>query len=97
MRVERGLRVVGARVFRRQFQRLVGVVVRLRPAARVSVLKRAKYPLNGLRRDEEALAAYYRAMAALRSLKESPDYLFARMHEVQMRLEASGAKKELAR
>lgn len=50
--------------------------------------------LNGLRRDEEALAAYYRAMAALRSPKESPDYLFARMHEVQMRLEASKGKKE---
>jgi len=50
--------------------------------------------LNGLRRDEEALAAYYEAAARLPAPKESPDYLIARMESVRQRLEASKAKKE---
>jgi len=46
--------------------------------------------LNGLRRDSEALAAYQDAMAALpRDLKESPDYLIARMHQVRARQDPS--------
>jgi hypothetical protein len=46
--------------------------------------------LNGLRRDQEAIAAYQEALAALpKDLEESPDYLFARMEQVQQRLEAS--------
>jgi hypothetical protein len=50
--------------------------------------------LNGLKRDEEALAAYHEALALLpRDLDESPDYLLARMEEVQQRLEAAKAKK----
>jgi hypothetical protein len=50
--------------------------------------------LNGLRRDDEALAAYHEALASLpRDLDESPDYLIARMEEVQQRLEAAKAKK----
>ena len=50
--------------------------------------------LNGLRRDEEALAAYSEAAARLPAPKESPDYLFARMESVRQRLEASRPKKE---
>jgi hypothetical protein len=51
--------------------------------------------LNGLRRDEEALAAYQEALAALpKELHESPDYLLARMEEVQERLEAAAARKQ---
>jgi tetratricopeptide (TPR) repeat protein len=51
--------------------------------------------LNGLRRDAESLAAYEAALAALPApLAESPHYLFARMDEVQQRLEASKGKKE---
>ncbi len=50
--------------------------------------------LNGLRRDEEALAAYHEAMNSLPPPKESPDYLNARMAEVQQRLEAAKGKKE---
>jgi hypothetical protein len=50
--------------------------------------------LNGLRRDDEALAAYHEALASLpKDLDESPDYLIARMEEVQRRLEAANAKK----
>jgi tetratricopeptide (TPR) repeat protein len=50
--------------------------------------------LNGLRRDEEALAAYQEALAVLpKNLDESPDYLLARMEEVQQRLEAAAARK----
>jgi tetratricopeptide (TPR) repeat protein len=49
--------------------------------------------LNGLRRDDEALAAYRQALAALpKDTKRSPDYLFARMEQVQQRLDASGKK-----
>jgi hypothetical protein len=51
--------------------------------------------LNGLRRDREALAAYHEAFAALpKDLDESPDYLIARIEEVQQRLEAASEKKE---
>ena len=50
--------------------------------------------LNGLRRDDEALAAYQEALATLpRDLDESPDYLIARIAEVQQRLEAAKARK----
>jgi hypothetical protein len=50
--------------------------------------------LNGLRRDDEALAAYRDALALLpQPLTESPDYLFARIEEVEQRLEAAKGKK----
>jgi tetratricopeptide (TPR) repeat protein len=46
--------------------------------------------LNGLRRDEEALAAYHQALATLPETQdESPDYLIARLEEVQDRLASS--------
>jgi hypothetical protein len=51
--------------------------------------------LNGLRRDGEALAAYQDAMATLpQDLKESPDYLLARIEEVEQRLQAAKGKNE---
>jgi hypothetical protein len=51
--------------------------------------------LNGLRRDEEALAAYEEALGALpANTTESPDYILARMEEVRGRLEATAAKRE---
>jgi len=50
--------------------------------------------LNGLKRDEEAIAAYHEALESLpKELEESPDYLIARIDEVQQRLEQSRAKK----
>lgn len=53
--------------------------------------------LNGLRRDEEALAAYQEALAELpKTEDESPDYLIARMAQVEQRLDAAkrGIKKQ---
>ncbi len=50
--------------------------------------------LNGLRRDEEALAAYHEAAARLPAPTESPDYLIARMESVRQRLEALKEKKK---
>ncbi len=51
--------------------------------------------LDGLRRDNEALAAYHEALAAWpEAVDESPDYLIARMEMVLQRLEASAGKKE---
>jgi hypothetical protein len=50
--------------------------------------------LNGLKRDEEAVAAYNEALASLpKTFEESPDYLMARIDEVQQRLEQSRARK----
>ena len=46
--------------------------------------------LNGLGRHDEALAAYHQAMSLVpKDLDESPDYLVARMNQVQDRLAAS--------
>jgi hypothetical protein len=46
--------------------------------------------LNGLRRDDEALAAYREALAELAgTVDESPEYLIARMTEVEARLSAA--------
>jgi hypothetical protein len=46
--------------------------------------------LNGLRRDDEALAAYREALAELPgAVDESPEYLIARMAEVETRLSAA--------
>lgn len=51
--------------------------------------------LSGLRRDDEALAAYQEALASLpKPLRESPDYIMARMEAVRQRLEASKQNKE---
>jgi hypothetical protein len=51
--------------------------------------------LNGLKRDGEALAAYQEALALVpRDLDEAPDYLIARMEEINARLEAANGKKE---
>jgi hypothetical protein len=50
--------------------------------------------LDGLRRDDEALAAYREALASLpEGVDESPDYLLARMEAVLHRLETSQGQK----
>ena len=51
--------------------------------------------LNGLERNDEALAAYRAALASLPTpLEESPDYLFARIDQVQGRIDAAKGKKQ---
>ena len=46
--------------------------------------------LNGLQRDDEALAAYREALAELpKTVDESPDYVIARMAQVEQRLETA--------
>lgn len=48
--------------------------------------------LNGLRRDDEALAAYQEALAMVSEAggMEPPDYLMFRMHEVRTRIHGAG-------
>ena len=51
--------------------------------------------LNGLQRNDEALAAYQAALGSLPAgATESPDYLFARIDQVEERINAAKGKKQ---
>jgi hypothetical protein len=51
--------------------------------------------LNGLQRNDEALAAYRAALASLPAgTQESPDYLFARIDQLEERIGAAKGKKQ---